>query len=121
MKMKVTEIISASRVFGKREYANQKASIKLSLWFARNGKITGEVAQTFVDASKALFEKYAMEKDEEGKPIIPADMMPEYESAINDLLQEEVDIEAYRIKADDFGDFEIAPVDTFAILYAIEV
>ena len=53
--------------------------------------------------------------------MIPKDMMPEYEAAVNDLLQEEVEIEVYRIQADDFGDFEIAPVDTFAILYAIEV
>lgn len=121
MKMKVSHIIAASKVFGKQEYASKPASIKLSLWFARNGKNTGEIAQTFVDASKAAFHNFAIRPEDGAELMVPKDKMPEYEAAINDLLNEEVELEVYKIKAEDFGDFEISPVDTFSILYAIEV
>ena len=121
MKMQVAQAIAASKVFGKAEYAKQKTSMRLSLWFARNGKITGEIAQNFVDVSQQVFDSMAVPTGENNDMIVPEEKMQDYRQQIAELLDEEVEVEVYKISVEDFGDFEIAPVDTFSILYAIEV
>lgn len=116
--MKVSEAITANRVFN--NYADQRMSMRLSLWFVRNEKFTSEILEMFREKTKELFDSYA-EESIDGEMRIPDKAMPDYQNEINILLNEEVDVDVYKIKESDFGDFELTPADVFAIIYAIEV
>jgi hypothetical protein len=88
----------------------QKMSMKVKLYLQRLSKIVIEEAELLEKSMKELFDKYA--EGEEGKKIVPADKLEEFNKEQQDVLNIEKDIDVQNLWSGEITIDSLASIET---------
>lgn len=116
IKLTIADLVNSTEALQK--LAGMELKAKLAFQVSRVLKAADKEIQAFNETRMSLIKKNG-EKDENGELItdengnckIPPENIEEFSKELNDLLKDEVEINANKLKIDDLGEIEFTPAE----------
>lgn len=112
IKKSVGKILEASQAL--REVNNMDMPIAAALKWNKNVKEIDEVLKVFNERREKMFNEFAeeVEPDEDGKSPgkrVPEERMEEFSKAVEEIIQEEVELNIQKMDIASFGNVTVKP------------